>query len=149
MATYYSTQRTTVRENSGRLKPADFYGRKRTASATFTVPSGGIADGSLVELCELPKGATINGGAACHDGLGGTISIGIIPKNEGDFVGDYGKFLGATSSSSATTSPLFFAHTIALKNGYTLPFPAILVAAVGTGWTAGKKLHVGAEIVVD
>jgi hypothetical protein len=143
MPNFKSDQKTKWdAEDVLRLKPSEYFGRLRVATFQYTIPAGGLASGDTLELCVLPKGGTIIGGQLVHDGIGNSIVIG-TPEN-------YEKYLTNTATASATTTPVYFAHTIALKVGQTLSDETVIAAKAWTGaWTAAKKLSGVVLFVLD
>jgi hypothetical protein len=143
MADYNSTQKAQIAANSSDLlRPAELHGRVRVASFDYTVPVGGVAINKTVALCDIPAGATILGGVLVHEDVGSKISIGVSDNVT--------KYLTATSMASASTTPVNFAHTVALKAGQRVTEKTEIIAKSLEGaWTAGKKFLGMVQYCVD
>ncbi len=122
------------------LRPAESMGIMRVISFDYTTAA--LTIGQYADLCVIPAGATILGGAIAHNDIGNSISIGTDD--------DVTKYLGQTSVASANTSLVPFAHTIALSAGQRVTAATTLVACARSGtWTAGKLLKGYVIVSID
>lgn len=152
MAIFYSDQMDKIKNTASskygqKVQTQELGGRQRTASFTFTVPTGNAAVNDVVNLVRLPKGAKIINGMLAFEAMStgaadASIQIGVT--------GAVTKYLGTTSVDAANTTLVSFAHTIALNHGETLTAETDLIATVVTeAWLAGKKLYGTVKYVVD
>lgn len=144
--TYYSDQITKLNNQltgqHDELKPSDFYGRLRVATFHYKTPTTGLEIGDTVQLCKLPKGACVMGGAITWEAMGtsATIQLGVT--------GTLGKYLGSTSVASAGGTDI--ANTIALNAGrFVVDEETVLMTIGGASVNSVKQFKGAFLIVVD
>lgn len=140
MATFKSDQITKLTQSlPNQLNPFESTQPDRVEVFTFTVPAGNAAVNDLIQLCEVPAGATLQGGYFVNEAMStgaGDASIQIGDGTTAD------KYLGTTSVDAASTALTWFGVTIAKDFGVVLTSKLTLTAKVITeAWAAGKKLQ--------
>lgn len=145
MATVKSEQVTKIDSVSrDQLKPNEAHGRKRVAFFKYTTPSAGLADGDIIELCELPIGARVTGGRLAFEALG----AGVVGKI--GVVGADAKYMAAATSMAAIGSTVTIASTVALNYGVELTAKERLIMTLSGAAPAGSKIITGQiDYVVD
>ena len=143
MATVYSVQKTAWDQTqpSKKIKPSETGGRIRVAYALYEASS--LADGSVIEMFNLPNGARVLEGTLTHDALGGstTLAVGHAAYSNADGTAvalDADEFFAAAASTSITTVAV--AATSALGRNSVLdadatgyPVTITMGGAAGTG----------------
>ena len=141
MATVYSVQKTAWDQTqpSKKIKPSETGGRIRVAYALYEASS--LADGSVIEMFNLPNGARVLEGTLTHDAMGGstTLSVGHAAYNNVDGTAvalDADEFFAAAASTSITTVAV--AATLALGRNTVIDadetgYPVTVTLAGGTG----------------
>lgn len=110
-----------------RMKMSQEVGAFKTFS--YTVPGGGLAQNSTLELLRLKSNQKLLGGCFTQDGLGNNVAIG-----DGTTADKY-----KASTSVASTGGFTFLDTAATNHGQELTADTSIVATVtGGAWTAGK-----------
>lgn len=143
MADYNSDQMAQLAANSSDLlRPAEFNGRVRVASFSYTVPTGGVAVNKTVALCNVPAGATIIGGTFAHEDVGSGISFGDATNAD--------KYSSTISMAAASTASVEFANTIAKGAGDRKSSAFVLTAkSIGGAWTQAKTFRGAIFYCVD
>jgi hypothetical protein len=138
------------------LKPSEHSGTVRVAYATYTFDSA--AEGTVVNLFNIPKNARLISGTLVHDDLGTSVELDIgyaaHTNAAGDAVAlDADKFLDGTDVSSA--GKVSFLGSVALGFGAIIDtddegfvMTATTVDADGTNTTSGT-ITVIVEYVVN
>ncbi len=139
MPEHYSTQITKINSVPIQFLPAiDQGGRVRIAFFEFTTPATGVAINDTIQLCKVPKGSRILGGAFANEAMstaGGAAGVSLGDGTTAD------KYLAETSVDAASTDLVWFAKTIAKNFGETLAAELTLTAtALTEAWAAAKKL---------
>ncbi len=145
MATVLSEQITKIDSVAfDMLQPNEAHGRERIAFFKYTTPASvGLADGDIVALCEIPKGARVTGGLICFEALGTSVvgKVGIV--------GSDAKYLTAGTSMAAIGTALL-ASTIALNHGVqTTAKERIILTLSGAAPAASKIITGVVRYVVD
>ena len=143
MATVYSVQKTAWDQTqpSKKIKPSETGGRIRVAYALYEASS--LADGSVIEMFNLPNGARVLEGTLTHDALGGstTLAVGHAAYSNADgtaVVLDADEFFAAAGSNSITTvagavTSALGRNTVIDADATGYPVTVTLAGAAGNG----------------
>ncbi len=143
MANYQSNIMTKqTGSNAGKLLPSEFGGRVRVVHGSI-VPDSAYADGSVLELARLPKGARLLPISELHFEAGQSASMTV---KVGDSADD-DRYLAAASPGATETTVRLSANRL---GDYTLPAEDVICATVGgAALVEKKKIFFDLYFVVD